>query len=155
MKSFILIKLTLLPPDHLVYDGGVGLDDLHHAGGDVLGDVVGDGRAVVAGVAHGHCGRDCLQERLRAYAGEHEARAVQRLGALSGRADADRRKGMSDRGEETALLRQCPTVRDHSECVHLQAIIVVESQRLVLDDTRIQPEATGFQALPAAWMAAV
>lgn len=62
---------------------------------------------------------------------------------------------MADAREEAALLRQSAAVADHSEGVHLEAVIVVESERLMLDDTWIELETTGCQSVAAARMAAV
>lgn len=62
---------------------------------------------------------------------------------------------MADAREEAALLRQSAAVADHSEGVHLEAVIVVESERLMLDDTWIELETTGCQSVAAAWMTAV
>lgn len=86
---------------------------------------------------------------------QDEAALVQGLRALGGGADANRRKGVAHTGEEAALLRQGAGIRDHSESVHLQAVVVVETQGLVLDYPAIQRETALLQPLFAAGMAAV
>lgn len=40
------------PPDHLVNNTDVALDDLHHLRADILLDVVGNGDAVVTVLVH-------------------------------------------------------------------------------------------------------
>ena len=49
-----------LPPDHLVDDADVGLDDFHNLCRDVFFDVVGNRDAVVAILVHGDGSIDCL-----------------------------------------------------------------------------------------------
>ena len=63
--------------------------------------------------------------------------------------------GMADAGEEAALLGQGAAVAHHGKGVHLQAVVVVEAQGLVLDDARVQLEAACLQALAGTRMAAV
>ncbi len=58
-----------LPPDHLVDDAGVALDDFHDLDGYVFFDIVRHGDAVVAVLVHRDGGIDGLQERLFVNAG--------------------------------------------------------------------------------------
>ena len=136
----------LLPPDHPVDDAGVGLDDLDDLGGDVLVCVGRDGEAVVAAAVHLDGGVDGLQEAPLVNAGKDEAGLVKGLGALGAGADAHGRKRVADAREEAALLRQGAAVADHSEGVHLEAVVVVESERLMPDDTWIELKAALLQA---------
>ena len=92
---------------------------------------------------------------MRIDACQDEAALVQSLGPLGGGADAHRRERVPHAGEETALLRQSTAVADHGEGVHLQAVVVVETQGLVLDHPLVQLEAGLLQTLFAAGMAAV
>ena len=62
---------------------------------------------------------------------------------------------MTHAGEEAALFRQCPAVRYDTEGVHLQAVVVVEAQRLMLYHTLVQLKATPLQPLTAAGMAGI
>lgn len=135
----------LLPPDHLVDDAGVGLDDLDDLGGDVLVGVGRDGEAVVAAAVHLYGGVNGLQEAPLVDAGEYEAGLVKGLGALGAGADAHGRERVADTREEAALLRQGAAVADYGEGVHLEAIVVVESERLVLDDAWVELESALFQ----------
>lgn len=86
---------------------------------------------------------------------QDKAAFVQRLGALRGGADAYRRERVPHAGEETALLGQSAAVTDHGEGVHLQAVVVVEAQGLMLDHPLVQLESGLLQPLFAPGMAAV
>ena len=92
---------------------------------------------------------------MRIDACQDETALIQGFRPLRGSADAHRRERMPYAGEETALLRQSAAVADHGKGVHLQAVVVVEAQGLVLDHPLVQPEARLLQALFAAGMAAV
>ena len=92
---------------------------------------------------------------MRIDACQDETSLVQSLGALGGGADAHRRERVPHAGEETALLGQSAGIRDHGEGVHLQAVVVVEAQRLMLDHPLVQLETGLLQTLFATGMAAV
>ena len=143
------------PPHHLIHNVGVALDNLHHFGGDVFLHVIRHGDADVAVFVHLHGGVHSLEEAVRIDACQDETSLVQSLGALRGGANTHRREGVSHAGEETALLGQSAAVADHGEGVHLQAVVVVEAQGLVLDHPLVQLEAGLLQTLFAARMAAV
>ena len=119
--------ILVFPPNHLVHNPRIGLNDLDDFGGDVFVDVVRDGRAVVAGGVHRHGGVHGLQQAAGVDACDEEARLVERLGALGRCANAYRRERMADRGEEGGFLREGSRVGDHCEGVHLQAVVVVEA----------------------------
>ena len=150
-----MIPALVFPPHHLIHNPGVALDDLHHFGGDVFLHVVRHGDAVVAVLVHLHSGIHGLEEAVRIDACQDETSLVQSLGALGGGADAHRRERVPHAGEETALLGQSAAVADHGEGVHLQAVVVVETQGLVLDHPLVQLESGLLQTLPTAGMAAV
>ena len=88
-------------------------------------------------------------------ASKNEVTLVQCFGALGTGADAHRREGMAHGSKEAALLRQGATIGHNTKSIHLQTVIVVEAQRLVLDDTLVQLEAALLQTLPAAGMAGI
>ena len=92
---------------------------------------------------------------MRIDACQDEAALVQSLGPLRGSADTHRRERVPHAGEEAALLGQSAAIADHSEGVHLQAVVVVEAQGLVLDHPLVQLETGLLQTLFAAGMAAV
>ena len=62
---------------------------------------------------------------------------------------------MADGSEEAALFRESAAVADDAESVHLQAVVVEEAERLVLDHAGIELELALFQALAGARMAGV
>ena len=146
---------SIFPPDHLVDDAGVALYDLDDLGGYVLLDVVGHGDAGIPVRVHPHGRVHGLQQRALVYAGEYEASLVQRLRPLGRRPDADRRERAPDAREEAALLGKGSGVRNHREGVHLQAVVVMEPQRLVPDDAAVEPEPARLQPLPRTGVAAV
>lgn len=92
---------------------------------------------------------------MRVDACQDETALIQGFGPLCGGADAHRREGVPHAGEEAALLGQSAAVADHREGVHLQAVVVVEAQGLVLDHPFVQLEAGLLQTFFAAGMAAV
>ena len=96
-----------------------------------------------------------LQERVLIYAGEDEVALVYGFGALRARADADCRERMSNACEEGGLLRESAAVAHDCERVHLEAVVVVETERFVLDDTRVELEAGLCETVAAARVAAV
>ena len=98
---------------------------------------------------------DGLQQAALADAGERKARLVQRLGALGGGADAHSRERAADAREEAGLLGKGAGVGHDRECVHLQAVVVVEAHGLVHVHARVQLEARGLQALAGARVAGV
>ena len=53
---------------------------------------------------------------------------------------------MAYAGEERTFFREGAGVADHSEGVHLEAVIVVESERLMPDDTWVELKAALLQA---------
>ena len=88
-------------------------------------------------------------------AGEDEAAFVEGFRTLGGCADADRREGSANRGEEGAFLGEGAAVRDDGKCVHLQIVVIVEAKRLVADDALIKLEAALVKSVSASRMAGV
>ena len=126
---------SIFSPHHLIHNPCIALDDLHHLIRHVLVGIVRHGDAEVAAAVHLDRHVHGLQQAGGVDAGQDKAALVQRLGALGAGADADGREGPAHAGEKAALLRQGARVRHHAEGVHLQAVVVVEAQRLVLNDT--------------------
>ena len=50
---------------------------------------------------------------------------------------------MSHRGKERTLLRECTAITYHGKSVHLKAIVIVETKRLMPDHTRSKLKSTG------------
>ncbi len=136
-----------LAPNHFVDNANVRLDDANHLSAYVLIHIVGDGNAGEAVADEGDGYVYALQEALGVDATEHEAPLVQRLGALRRGADADGWEGVANGGEVAALLGQGTGVRDHAEGVHLEAVVIVEAEGLVLDDARVKLEAGSLETL--------
>lgn len=145
----------LFSPHHPVHDTRVALDDLHDFCRDVLVEIVGDRQAVVSVLVHRDGCLDGLQQGGLVDASQDEAALLHGFWPLGRGADADSWEGMANGGEEAALLWQGAGVGDDGEGVHLQAVVVVEAQRLVLDDARVELEVRLLQALPASRMAGV
>lgn len=144
-----------LAPNHFVDNANVRLDDANDLRGDVFVHVVGnrDARQAVADEGDGYV--YALQEALGVDAGKHEAALVEGFGTLGRCPNADGREGMADRSEKATLLRQSATIRHHRESIHLKAIIVMETQRLVLNHTGIQLKARSLQAFAGTRMARI
>ena len=151
----ILISSSEFPPDHLVDYPGVRLDELDDLRRDVLVGVVRHGDAVVPVPVHLHGRVHRLEQRALVDAGEDEAALVEGLGPLGRGPDAHGRERVSHALEEAALLRQRAAVAHHREGVHLEAVVVVESKRLVADDPSVQPEPAVLESLSRARMAGV
>ena len=146
---------SLLPPHEAIHDAGIALNnprDLHR---HILGGIVGDRCAEVAVLLHLHCQINGLQQLLRVDAGEDEAALVQRFRPLGGGADAHRWERLADRQVKTRLLRKRAAVGHDAEGVHLQAVIIVEAQRLVGNDAPVQLESAFLQSLTAPGVAGV
>ena len=146
---------TIFPPHHLVHNPHIALDDLDDFGRDVLVGVVGDREAVEAVTAEFHSGVDSLEEAFFVYAGDDEVTLVDGFGPLGARPDADSRKRMSDTGEERTLLRKSAAITDYGKSIHLKAVVVMEAERLVADDPRVETEPACLKTVAAARMAAV
>lgn len=139
-----------LSPHHLVDDAGVALYDLHDLGRDVFFDVVRHGDAVVAVGVHRDGGVDSLQEGLFVDAGDEEAGLVKRFGAFRAGADADCRERVTDACEEGAFFGERAAVAYNCESVHLQAIVVVESERFMLNHALVELETRCSEAVTTA-----
>ena len=142
-------------PDHLVDDAGVALDNLHDLGRDVFFDVVRHRDAVVAVGVHRDGGVNCLQEGLFVDAGDEETGLVKRFGAFRAGADADCRERVADACKEGAFFGERAAVAHDGESVHLQAVVVVESERFVLNHALVELETRGGEAVTAARVATV
>ena len=128
---------TVLTPDHFVDHTYVGLDDTDYFGGDVLIYIVGYRNAGFAVLDELYGYIHTLQEALGVNATEHKAAFVKCLWTLSASTDANSRERMTYAGEETALLRQGAAVTYYGKGVHLEAVVVMEAQGLVLNNALI------------------
>ena len=96
-----------------------------------------------------------LQKALFVNTRQHEAGLIQSLRPLGGGADTHRREGLTDAGEEATFLRQRAAVRYHSEGIHLQAVIVMETQGFLADHPLVKRKAGSLQPIAAAGMAGI
>lgn len=62
---------------------------------------------------------------------------------------------MSDTGEETALFRKGATVAHHCEGIHLETVVIMESERLMLYDTQVELESACCEPIAAARVAGI
>ena len=82
-----------------------------------------------------------LQQTLFVNTCEDKVCLVECFRAFGAGADADCREGMTDTCEETAFFGQCSAVGHHCKGVHLQAVIVMETKRLMLNNALIKLKA--------------
>lgn len=84
---------------------------------------------------------DGLEQGLLVDTSNDEVALVDSLGTLGRGTDADGRERVADAGEEGGFLGKGAAIADDGEGVHLKAVVVVEAEGLMLDDTRVELEA--------------
>lgn len=147
MRCFIFTKkasralLVFFSPDHFVDYSDVALDDLDNFGADIFVGVVGYGGAVIAVTDEFHCCVNALEQTFGVDAAQHETGLVKGLGAFGAGAYADGGERMAYAGEEAGLLGEGAAIRHHSERIHLQAVVVVETQGLLYLHAGVELEA--------------
>ena len=141
MFRYLARYVLLLPPNHLIHNTHIALDNLHHLGAYIFIYVIGDGDAILTVFAEFYGGIYSLEEALGVDAGNNEVTLVYGFRTLGRGADADGREGMADAGEKTAFFRQGAAVADYGEGVHLEAVVVVKTEGLVLDNALVELEA--------------
>lgn len=82
-----------------------------------------------------------LEQGLLVDTSNDEVALVDSFGTLGRGTDADSGEGMADAGEERGFLGKGSAIADNGEGVHLKAVVVVEAERFMLDDTRVKLEA--------------
>ena len=82
-----------------------------------------------------------LEQGLLVDTSNDEVALVDGLGTLGRGADADGGEGMADTGEERGFFGKGSAIADNGEGVHLEAVVVVETEGLMLDDTWVELEA--------------
>ena len=118
--------MHLLSPDHLVHNPRIALDNLHDLGADILVYIIGNGDALLPVAAKFHSSIYGLQQASFVDTGYDEVALVDSFRAFGRGTDTNGGEGVSYAGEETAFFGQRPTVADYSECVHLQAVVIME-----------------------------
>lgn len=82
-----------------------------------------------------------LEQGLLVDTSNNKVALVDGLGSLSRGTDADGGEGMADAGEERGFFGKGSAIADDGKSVHLKAVVVVETEGLVLNDTRVELEA--------------
>lgn len=82
-----------------------------------------------------------LEQGLLVDTGNDEVALVDGFGTLGRCTDADGGEGMADAGEERGFLGKCAAIADDGKGVHLEAVVVMETEGLMLNDTGVKLEA--------------
>lgn len=82
-----------------------------------------------------------LEQGLLVDTSNDEVTLVDGFGTLCRGADADGGEGVADAGKERGFFGKGSTVADDGKGVHLEAVVVVKTEGLMLDDTRVELEA--------------
>ena len=151
------VHFLLFSPNHFIDDADVRLDDLDDLVGDVFVGVVRDrNRAAVLFLTdHLNGDVDCLKQAFRVDAGEDEACLIKCFGTFCGGADADGGERVSDRGKERGFLWKRARIGHDTSGVHLEAVIIVKSERFVLDHAAVEFETGEFEAFSASGVAGI
>lgn len=136
--SSIYLLFLLFSPDHLINHTSVALDNLHNLSRYVLIYILRHRQSVFPIKVRLHRCVYSLQQAFFVNACKHKAALIQRFWTLRRGADAHRRERMSHAREEAAFLRQCTRIRYYSKGVHLQAVVIMEAQRLILNYALVQ-----------------
>ena len=124
LYEVIVLKL---PPNHFIDDARVALNDSRNLHGHVFSSVTRYRCAKAFRPLHPDSHLHRLQEGVCVDSGEYKASGIQRLGALSGGADADCREWLTDRQEETAFLRKRARIGYDGKCIHLKMVVIMET----------------------------
>ena len=144
VRNIILSKLSAVlefAPDHFVDDADVGLDDFYYFGAYVFVNVVGDGDSVLAVTAKFNGSIYSLEQRLLVDTSNYKVAFVDGLRALGGGANADGGEWVAHTGEEATFFGKCAAIAHHCKSIHLKAVVVVETEWLVLNHALIELEA--------------
>lgn len=82
-----------------------------------------------------------LEQGLLVDTSNDEVALVDSLGTLGRGTDADGGEGVADAGEEGGFFGKGSAIAYDGKGVHLKAVVVVETEGLVLNDTRVELEA--------------
>lgn len=86
---------------------------------------------------------------------EDEAGLVKSFGTLGAGADADGRERMTYAREKRRLLREGTTVTHYGKSIHLETVVIVKAEWLVLNDAGVKLESRLQEAVATARVAAV
>ena len=144
-----------LSPDHFINDTGVALDDFHDLGTHVFFDVVGHRDAVITISVHRDGSIDSLQQRLFVNASDKEASLVDCFGAFGTGTNAHSRERVADTREERTFFGERAAIAHNGKSIHLQAVVVMETKRFMLNHTLVKLKATCCKAVAATRVATV
>lgn len=96
----------------------------------------------MAVAVHFHGQVYCLEQRVFVNSGEDEVAFVEGFRAFSGSTYAHGGNGITDTKEERGFFWEGAGVTDYGESIHLQVIIVVETEGFVSYYARVEFEAT-------------
>lgn len=82
-----------------------------------------------------------LEQGLLVDTSNDEVALVDGFGTLGRGANADGGEGVADAGEEGGFLGKSSTIADDGKGVHLKAVVIVETEGLMLNDARVELEA--------------
>lgn len=137
-------------PDVAVDDGSVGLDDAYDLVGDVGVGVGFDGGGAVAVALHPDGHLDGLDNGVGGDGADYEHAAVDGLLPLGRCAHRNRREV-----EYGALFGKGAAVAHHAEGIHLQFVVVKESERFVKHHVPVKTELPLFDRLAGTWMTGI
>lgn len=128
---------------------------LHHFRTDVLVHIVGDGDTMLAVTAEFDGSINSLEQGILVDTSNDEVALVDGFRTLGRGTDADGGEGVADAGEEGGFFGKCAAIADDGKGVHLEAVVVVETEGLMLNDARVELEARGGKAIAGARVATV
>lgn len=137
----IALAASEFAPNHFIDYTHIALHDLHDLGADILIHIVGDGDAMLAVTAKFDGGVNGLEQGLLVDTSNDEVALVDGLGTLGRSTDADGGEGVADASEERGFLWKGSAIADDGEGVHLEAVVIVKAEGLMLDDTWVKLEA--------------
>ena len=140
----------IFPPHRQIHNLCIALYDLHQLGGYIGIQVVLGHRSPLQVVPHGDRHIQSLGDILRRDAPHHDGAFVQDLGSFCARSDE-----YSCEVEHRRFLTQCATIGEHTVGVHLQLVVVKETEGLEASDMRVKHEVPLLDELPAPRMGAV
>ena len=133
----------------------ITLDDFDELIRHILIHIVRHWNTQVIILVHLHSHVNRLQQMFTINTCKDKVALIQCFGSLGRGTDAYRREGMSYSSKKAAFLLQCTEAGHHAKGVHLQTIVVMEAQRLMLNHTLVKNEATLLQTLATTGMARV
>ena len=140
----------MLPPNDIVDDLRVTLNNLDYLCADTVVRVVRRQARLRAVRLHGTAKLNGLDDVLLADAADHDGTFIEYFRTLG--AGADQYAGEAEHG---AFFGECAAVGEDTESIHLQVVVVEESERAQLADQWMELEAALLDLLPAAGMCGI